>query len=357
MSNVLIYKAIGTGEKQLSAEAFVAALSGINTPVLRFNSPGGSVYEGNTMIANLPKGSRGMVDGLAASMSAFMFLSCEHREMNSRARLMLHLPQVQVRGDASKMRATADELDKMRADFAEIIGKAAGITTDRAIELYLQPGKDTWLTAKESKAAGLIHKITGELTGDIPATAETHELHAIYAQLIDSNHNNKEMDKVKFMAALGDKAGSLTAQSSDDDFIAGVTAIVAENTQLVTANTKLKGEVQAFKDAKAEAEQAEVTALINGAIEDKRITAEQKDAWTAMFKADHENAKALLGGLTPVGSLKNVPDGGAEPTNEELKAEYEAADKKGTLESIKAENKERFKAMYKAKFGSEYSGE
>uniref|UniRef100_UPI003216591A head maturation protease, ClpP-related n=1 Tax=uncultured Draconibacterium sp. TaxID=1573823 RepID=UPI003216591A len=367
MREILIYKPIGSDEKKhFLAEWFAREMGwaesdrDVTEMKVRFNCIGGSVFDGFAIISRMDESeltTNGMVDGIAASMGAFIALRCDRLVMNANAKLMLHLPQVATSGDAAHLRAQADKLDGLKERFAKIIANKAGITEEKAEELYLQPGTDTWLTAEEAKAAGLCDEIVGELVDDLPATAELGELYTFYAQLIDSNHNSNKMDKVAFMAALGNKAGTLTAQSSDDEFIAGVTAIVAENTQLATANTKLQGEVDAFKAEKAEAEKAEVTALITAAIEDKRITAEQKPNWEAMFTADHANAKAMLAGLTPVGDLNRVPQGGGgggETPKAELVAKWDKLDRQsGALEALKKDSPEEFKAVYFAKWGKE----
>lgn len=362
MQNILIYKPIGADEKKhFLAEHFVSAFDvfesgGKGEAVqMRFNSPGGSVFDGFAMISKMdasPLKTNGLVDGLAASMAAFIALSCDKLTMNANAKLMLHLPQVGITGDAAKLRATADELDTHKTRFAEIIANKAGITTEKAEALYLQAGTDVWLTAPEALAAGLCDEITGVKNNRIPAKADAGELHAIYAQIIDTTNKNK-MDKQKMVGLLGAQAN---AEMTDDEIYAMVENVVSDNVAKAEKITELQATVEGYETEKAEARSAEVLAMLDEAIEGKKITAKQKEAWAAMFDKDFENAKTMLTGLAAVPNLSNLPaPGDNDSTKAEMVAAWNEADKAGTLEDLKAAKPEEFKKMFKAKFNKDYA--
>jgi ATP-dependent protease ClpP protease subunit/Ca2+-binding EF-hand superfamily protein len=358
MNEILIYKAIGSGDLKFNAEGFVATVAAMehlhpgNELVVRFNSPGGSVYDGFAMISKIeetPLTTHGYIDGMAASMAAFIALRCDKLTMNRSARMMLHLPQTSVAGDATSLRDMADKLDEMKHRFALIIAERAGITAEQAEALYLQPGKDVWLTAQECLAANLVDEITG-IEQLVPMTATADELHNIYAQLID-NRKKTTMDKEKFLGLLGAQA---TAETTDDQIFEMVEAMFAEHQAAQAELVELKTKVQAFADAQAAAMVAEVTALLNTAVEDKRITAEQKPMWENLFKKDHDNAKALLATMKPSQTIKEFVQKTTEPTWAELVAEYHKADREGRLVAIKESEPEKFKAMFKAVYKCDY---
>lgn len=353
MKEILIYRAIGTKEKEFTAEQFVDHLGwlekepDITELKLRFNSPGGSVFEGFAIISKMeetPLKITGVIDGIAASMAAFIALRCDYLKMNRNAKLMLHLPTTSANGDADSLRAIADKLDDLKNRFAEIVAQKAGITNQQAIELYLQPGKDVWLTATEAKAAGLVDEVIGE-PAEIPAAANATEYYEIYAKLIDTKIKS-DMNKEKLIAVLGTQAN---AEMTEDEVIAMVENVVKEHTDNLERITALEAKVTAFETEKAEARESEITALLDNAVSEKRITAQQRDAWKGMFDKDFDNAKALLKSLNPAPSVKgNLNED--EPTEAELKAEWEKADREGTLAKIKVEDPERFEAMRKARF-------
>lgn len=361
MRTILIYRPIGNDEKtDFLAEYFVDQMGwaendrDVTEIQVRFNCQGGLIFAGFAMISKMHESElmlNGMVDGLAASMAAFIALSCDKLTMNANAKLMLHLPQVEATGDAESLRATAEKLDGLKERFAAIIAKKAGITNEQAIALYLRPGTDVWLTAAEAKAANLCDEITGDVTEEIPATATAGELHKIYAKIIDTK-KQKKMDRQKFIGLLGAQA---KADMTEDEIFATVEGIITAAAKKDGTITSLKAQVKGFEDASAEARTAEITSLLDAAVEAKKITAEQRNAWKGMFSKAFENAKAMLETLTPAQRVADVPKPGeGDKANAELVVAWSRADKAGTLESLKTEKLDDFKAMYKAKYGNDY---
>jgi ATP-dependent Clp endopeptidase proteolytic subunit ClpP len=361
MNEILIYRGIGSGETQYNAEGFVATVGYLEHAqpgselVLRFNSPGGSVFDGFAMISKLEEtrlNTHAYIDGIAASMAAFIALRCDKITMSRNARLMLHLPQASASGDATRLRELAGELDEMKQRFAIIIAERAGITASEAEALYLQPGKDVWLTAQQALEANLVDELTG-IEQLVPMRANAAEMFEIYAQLID-NQKQKQMNKEKLLGLFGAQAN---AEMTEDEVFAMVEAMFTEHQALKAETEGLKAEVLKWENEKAAAKVAEVTALLNAAVEDKRITAEQKPMWENMFVKDHDNAKALLGTMKPPQTIKEFIKAPVESTEAELVAEYHKADRAGKLAGIKENEPEKFKAMFKAVFKTEYQKE
>ena len=361
MNEILIYSGIGSGEAQYNAEGFVATVGYLEHAqpgselVVRFNSPGGSVFDGFAMIAKLeetPLTTHGYIDGIAASMAAFIALRCDKLTMNRNARLMLHLPQASASGDATRLRELAGELDEMKQRFSIIIAERAGITAQEAEALYLQPGKDVWLTAQQALEANLVDELTG-IEQVVPMRASADELFEIYAQLIDKR-KKATMNKEKLLGLFGAQA---TAEITEDEVFAMVETMFTEHQAVKAEVEGLKAQLLEVEVEKAAAKVAEVTALLTTAVEDKRITAEQKPMWENMFAKDHDNAKALLGTMTPPQTLREFVQKPVEASEAELVAEYHKADRAGKLPGIKEQEPEKFKAMFKAVFKTEYKQE
>lgn len=127
------------------------------------NSPGGSVDSGFAIwdqIKMITSPVTTIVTGLAASMGSVLSLAAEPgmRLATPQARIMIHQPLIGgvIQGQATDLDIQAKELIKTRNRLIEIYTAATGKdfqTIERAID------RDTWMTADEAKAYGLIDRI------------------------------------------------------------------------------------------------------------------------------------------------------------------------------------------------------
>lgn len=75
-----------------------------------------------------------------------------------------------------------------------------------------------------------------------------------------------------------------------------------------------------------------------------------------LFELDHETAKATLSAIQPQIRLSDIPQGGGTGSND-MKFNgktWEELEKADQLVTLKDNNFDLFKQMYKAKFGKEY---
>lgn len=125
----------------------------------RINSGGGDVSEGMA-IYNLVKEHEGktvaQIDGIAASMASVIALAFDEVQMASNAMFMIHNPWGFSIGEANDHRKTADLLDKMRLQIADIYVAKTGLERDRVLSMM---DEETWLTADEAKALGFVDSV------------------------------------------------------------------------------------------------------------------------------------------------------------------------------------------------------
>ena len=114
--------------------------------------------------------------------------------------------------------------------------------------------------------------------------------------------------------------------------------------------------VEGYKKKLQDVEDKEIVAIIDKAIVERRITAEQKEAFMALMKTDRENTEKLLASMKArpfrriVDELRDEtgsPAGLAGKSWDEL-------DKAGKLSELRNADFETFKAKYKEKFGLDY---
>jgi ATP-dependent Clp protease protease subunit len=131
--------------------------------LLVINSPGGSVDSGLAIwdqIKLVAPPVYTLVMGLAASMGSILSLSGEKKKRyaTKHSRIMIHQPLIggTIYGQATDLEIQAKEIIKTRDLLVEFYMDATG-KTKAQIEKALD--RDTWMTAEEAKAFGLIDEI------------------------------------------------------------------------------------------------------------------------------------------------------------------------------------------------------
>ena len=166
MSEILIYGAIDGWE--ITPQYVMEKLSEIpkdQTPVIRINSPGGSVFDG-IAIYNLLKsrGVKTIVDGVAASIASIIFLAGDEREMSEGSVLMIHNPWTFSGGDAEQLRKEADVLDSLKASLMDIYTSKTGLEES---ELSALMDAETWFSAEEAIEKGFATSKTDQKASQV----------------------------------------------------------------------------------------------------------------------------------------------------------------------------------------------
>ena len=140
--------------------------------------------------------------------------------------------------------------------------------------------------------------------------------------------------------------------------LADVQGKIAELQSLRNENDLMKAELKAFKEAKITAQKVEITTLLDAAVTENRITQAQRPVYEKLFAADFDSTKALVDGLPKTVKLSEFP---GTKTEGQSKFSYNgktfsqlSKEEPGTLETLKANDPETFKQLYKAEFGKDY---
>lgn len=123
------------------------------------NTPGGSVYAGLGIydVGMLLKSPiKTVCVGLAASMGAILMLMGEKRCITKHGRIMIHQPMGYAQGQASDIRITSKEIDKLQQELYQIISDRTGVNIDTVAD---DADRDYWMTAQEALTYGIITKI------------------------------------------------------------------------------------------------------------------------------------------------------------------------------------------------------
>lgn len=147
----------------ISPNQFIAALGETTGPVtLRINSPGGSVFGAQAMVAAMRGHAQWItarVDSLAASAASVIACEAATLEIVQGALMMVHRAWGVAIGNEQDMRETADLLGKIDGQIADTYARRSG--GDRADWLNTMAA-ETWFDASEALEAGLADKVIDE---------------------------------------------------------------------------------------------------------------------------------------------------------------------------------------------------
>jgi ATP-dependent Clp protease protease subunit len=129
------------------------------------NSPGGDADSGfgiYDMFRFVKAPVTTVVYGLCASAAVTIFLGAEPGRNFSlpHARFLLHQPSTGVRGDASDIMITAEEIEKTRERYNRIVSEVTG----RDLETIARDSdRDFWQSAEEAREYGLVSNVVTSL--------------------------------------------------------------------------------------------------------------------------------------------------------------------------------------------------
>lgn len=335
---------------------------------------GGSVFEGNLIYNRLNSAVsivNIIVDGVAASMGSILMLAGVKRFIAENGFVMVHCPSGGVIGNASDLEANAKLLRDMEANFAAKYAEITGMSVDEVKSKWLD-GNDHWLNADEAVKHGFatakitaIVKNVKDLNTETAKTIGAESMYNRFAALLTEDikdtqkpnlNDNKEMKKEELIARY--KLTGVTAESSDTAIMEAIDAKFKNESDKAT---KAQDELKSIKDS-------EITDAVEAAVKEKKITAEQKETFVKIGKsAGIEALKAALETAKPQKTIvSTLASGAANATgaaDDSIKDSWtwnkwqeEAAKDKAIeaeLEKMPDADPEKFKALYKAKFGTE----
>src|SRR5690606_36610356 len=129
---------------------------------LHLNSPGGDVFDGMAVYAALKRREEPttvIVDGLAASIASVIALGADKVVMAPKAKMMIHDGWTAAAGNAADFRKLVALLDDTSNTIASVYADKAG----GDVEFWRERMRaETWYSAEEALAAGLIDEIEGK---------------------------------------------------------------------------------------------------------------------------------------------------------------------------------------------------
>jgi len=149
-------------EEEVSVKSFteeMEELGDVDEINLYINSPGGSVFAGNTINTILKRHDATInvfIDAMAASIASVIAMAGDNVYMPKHAMMMIHQPMAGIWGDAEEMRDKADFLDKITEASIATYQEKSDLSREKLIEMM---DEETWLLGSEAYELGFIDAI------------------------------------------------------------------------------------------------------------------------------------------------------------------------------------------------------
>ena len=103
-----------------------------------------------------------IVSGMCASAAVMIFLGSDEGKNYSlpNSRFLLHQPSTGIRGSASDIQITADEIEKTRVRYNDVV---AGVTGKKNEDVSNDADRDFWMSPQEAEEYGLVHKVISSI--------------------------------------------------------------------------------------------------------------------------------------------------------------------------------------------------
>lgn len=301
----------------VSASDFYKSLQTVSGKHLdvRINSGGGDVYEAQA-IHNLLKAHNGgvdvYIDGLCCSAATLIACAGDTVTMPSNAVYMIHNPSTGAWGDAEALTHAAERLAVVKETILNVY--VARVGEDKREELVQLMDNETWFTAEEALAYGLVDSISTEyiencykdgqmFMNNVGVTAPREKV----AKFLNERKTMDVLDQIK--ALLGMEPVENKAKTEEPVNTANVAdeAVQAERDRVAALDAMKTGEPM-------------VDALVERAKMDG-MTAEQMQNFVndlAPYAKEAEENKKRVAAI--VDMIKDSAESGAEKVNAEPKA-------------------------------------
>lgn len=351
-ATLLLYGDIGDGYKVESGRIvseLIALQSQYGKIDVRINSRGGDVFSGMAIYNALRQSKSDItiyIDGVAASIAAIIALCGKPLYMSPYAKLMLHSVSGGTWGNASVLRQTADQMEQLQKDLANMIAGRCGMKAKDVQAKYFDE-KDHWIDAQEAVRMKLADGIYDMVTTEEQPKTEEEIYHFFNNRLLTEPQNQNEMGLIELIQAL--------PSFRDKTDASAIVAHIKELENKATIVDALQQANDAYKVKIADLQAKEVDAFLNTAVSEGKITKDQIPTMKKLMISDRAAAEELINSMKVQGGARAVDfiDQGGTKSAFEGKT-WDQLDKENRLADLKAQDKQLFCSLYKAKFGIDY---
>jgi ATP-dependent protease ClpP protease subunit len=305
----------GVTPKSIARAISAAKAANATRIIVRINSPGGDVFDGNTIVSLFKSCGikvRCEIHGLAASMASIIACAAGSEVvMAEGSMMMIHNPRSWSVGEAKDHRKTADLLDKVKVN---LLGHYTAKSHLSKEEISAMCDATTWMTPLEAVANGLADSI---MPNDAKAAAAlpTDRAYAIlshYEKLPEEVLNRfKGSDGLRLVASLSEPKGRKTMDETTRQLLIARYGLASDSTdaQILAAVAKdapSPTAAEAVPRADLDALRAENARLRQEKIDEAAKAAKDRQDTFALLVDTAVNQACADGKITPAGKAYHV---------------------------------------------------
>jgi len=346
--DIYLYGIVGYDFSSLDfIRAFNLATSKIKKVNVRVNTVGGDVLEGIAIFNAIRNSGIEVtiyIDGLAASMGSVIVMAGNKILMSKYAKLMTHRVKGGAYGDADQLKNVAKNVEDVENDIIDIYAKRTGLSKKDIKNKYIKSGIDNWINASDAKNQGLIDDVYDGEPIDLPKDLSNQS--DVKRFINQSIVNIKNKNKMKLILS---KFG-LPDNTSEEQLLSHI------NNELSKKDNKisdLENKLKDFETQEKTRRENEIKALIDNAIQQKKITESQRETFTNLANQDYENTKAAIEAMQGVAGINSQLDGNRSDNEERKDWKFDDYHQKApeALAKMKTEDPEKYKKLYNERFG------
>jgi len=293
-------------------ETVKAQLSGLDVSnvLVEISSLGGDLIQGlalHDMFNTMPAKVTARIVGSTASAGTVIAMGADVVEITENSRFLIHNAMTMTAGNADDHETTAEQLKQWDGQLVDIYRKKTG-KPKSAIKALMKDEK--WISSNEAKDWGFVGKIVkGKITNQIDNKMEN---------VLNFFNVKTEEEVLAKINVLKDSVAELEAQ-------------------ILTKDLEIEGLNEQIEDF----ENSKIETFIQNAIDAGKFTDEQKESYTALAKADFENAKAVIDSIKvdqKPGFANFVNEGG--DTDQKLVKDYDWYVKNDAKELLRLKNED-----------------
>ena len=197
------------------------------------------------------------------------------------------------------------------------------------------------VTLPSNKGAVKLYAQDGRPLSPQEETQHIEQLRSIYTTNTNTTMPNTQQNPTQERVTLSTEAMTAlgVSQAASSDELSH--AVLAMSKELTALKTTLETQRVARRDE-----------LINQALTAGKITAQQKQVYSDLYDA---NPQLCCDTLAALPGRRNIADQlHATSTTPTIEGDWDALDKQGKLATLKAQDPDKFRALFKAKFGVDY---
>ncbi|QSS96592.1 Clp protease ClpP [Psychroflexus sp. ALD_RP9] len=320
---------------------------------------GGSVIDGNLIYNAINKSKSKIileVEGLAASMGAFLLMATPEVRIVENGYIMIHAPRSGGGGTAKDLKKQAKLLQMMQNNFVKKLVERTGLSKSKA-ESYMDG--DNWLDADEAKSLGIVSEIIEarvepKIKIDQPNALGAVEVYNAYAQLITKKSiNQKSQINMKQMIIT---AFALSAVSADSSDTAVMEALQEKFNELETGKANAEASLAKAEQKLNDHKEGQVKTLVEAYAKQNKLDDDKKQVFMNIGKTSGlEALQAVLESTKPtqqslgIGSMIQSAKPGDAARADWDWDKWQKEDPRG-LEVLASKNPEAWEELFNQKY-------